>query len=276
MKSKYSAFFFASAILATLLMAALTVSAQNRTVENSGVKHGSLTEIRFRPFVFIRIRDLQTLSDVERVIEKDPSGQLISVANQADADFFVGFINNPANNPTIAKSGFVLPDPSQITSDHTGQMVIYTQNKRGQVRIIWTDQKGSNRPERAMFEFLRALDKDKETSLQLPLKEINDQIAETEVGIEKLGDATKPKFTYRARAKYTEGARANMVKGTVAMSVILNSDGELSDLMVIKGLPYGLTASSIEALKQMRFVPAMRDGKPISIRTYLEFNFMLY
>lgn len=276
MKYKCSALFLATAILTTLMMITPIANAQKRSVEITGVTHGSLTEIRFRPFVFIRIRDLQMLSDVERVIESDPDGQLISVANQADADFFVAFVSKPANSPALAKSSFVLPDPSQITSDHTGQMVVYTQNKSGQVRVIWVDQKGSNRPERAMFEFLRALDKNKQAFVEMPIKELNDLLAANEVGIEKLGDATKPKFHNLQRAKYTETARANRAMGNVVMSVILNSDGELSDLMVIRGLPYGLTANCIEALKKLRFTPAMRDGKPISIRTYLEFNFSLY
>ncbi|MEK7830836.1 MAG: energy transducer TonB [Acidobacteriota bacterium] len=274
MKSKCSAIFLVPAILAALILTMPTADAQTRSVETAAVSHGAMSEIRFRPFAFVRIRDRQMLADVERIINEDPFGQLISVADEADADFLVAFVNKPASN--LAKAGFVLPESNQITSDHTGQMVVYTKNSRGQIRIVWADQKGGNRPERAMFEFLRALDRDKEACARLPIRELNDQIAATEIGIEKLGDATKPKFHNLQRAKYNEAARANKVMGTVVMSVILNSDGELSDLMVIRGLPYGLTANCIEALKKLRFTPAMRDGKSISIRTYLEFNFMLY
>lgn len=265
--------------LAVLLISAMlfvSTPAQTRPAEITAVTHGVMSEIRFRPFVFIRIRDRQMLTDVERIIDADSSGQLISVTDAADADFFVAFVNKSASNLANAKAGFVLPESNQITSDHSGQMIVYSQNSRGQIRIVWADQKGSNRPGRAMFEFLRALDKDKEACARLPIKELNDQIAAKEVGVERLSDAVKPTILHRERAKYGEAARANKIQGTVVLSVILNSDGELSDLFVIRGLPHGLTASSITALKKLRFSPAMRDGKPISVRIYTEFNFTLY
>jgi TonB family protein len=86
----------------------------------------------------------------------------------------------------------------------------------------------------------------------------------------------KPTILYKERARYTEEARRNLLQGTVVLSVIFGADGRLHDIRTLKGLPYGLTENAIEAAKNIRFQPAMRYGKPVSVRTVLEFNFALY
>ena len=161
MKINRLAIFFSLVMLLSSVLA-IDGHAQSRPAKISSVTQGSLAEIRFRPFVYLRIQDLQLLPDVERVIDSDPLGQLLPVNDAADADFFVAFINRPENNvgkttegiPAVGQPGFVLPEPNQITSDHRGQMIVYTQNKHGQIRIVWADQKGYNRPKFAMVEFL--------------------------------------------------------------------------------------------------------------------------
>jgi periplasmic protein TonB len=60
------------------------------------------------------------------------------------------------------------------------------------------------------------------------------------------------------------------------LSVVFGADGRLHDIRTVQGLPYGLTENAIEAAKKIRFQPAIRDGKPVSVRTVLEFNFALY
>jgi outer membrane biosynthesis protein TonB len=51
----------------------------------------------------------------------------------------------------------------------------------------------------------------------------------------------RPKITYREKAKYTEEALNNITHGTVVLDVVLRSNGSISDIRVVKGLPYGLT-----------------------------------
>ncbi|HEU0173803.1 MAG TPA: energy transducer TonB [Blastocatellia bacterium] len=74
----------------------------------------------------------------------------------------------------------------------------------------------------------------------------------------------KPTITYREDAKYTEEARDNVTHGTVALSVVLRSNGSISDVKVVKGLPYGLTESAIDSAQKVRFMPGIKDGQPIS------------
>jgi TonB family protein len=92
----------------------------------------------------------------------------------------------------------------------------------------------------------------------------------------EMDGSIRPTITYREKAKYTEEARANKVEGTVILSVVFGADGQLSGIMVVRGLPLGLTEKAIEAARMTRFEPAMKDGRPVSVRGNIEFQFSLY
>jgi len=94
--------------------------------------------------------------------------------------------------------------------------------------------------------------------------------------IHLMSASLRPKILYREKAKYTREARDNKIEGTVVLSVVFSSDGQITDINVIKGLPYGLTENAIAAANKIRFEPAIRDGRPVSVRGSLEFSFNLY
>ena len=75
---------------------------------------------------------------------------------------------------------------------------------------------------------------------------------------------------------YTERARQNGVSGTVILRAIFTADGQVKYIIVVRGLPDGLTEQSIAVARKIKFVPAMRDGKPVSMFMQLEYNFNLY
>jgi hypothetical protein len=41
-------------------------------------------------------------------------------------------------------------------------------------------------------------------------------------------------------------------------------------------LPFGLTEKAIAAARLIKFVPAMKGGRPVSVHMQLEYNFNLY
>jgi len=75
---------------------------------------------------------------------------------------------------------------------------------------------------------------------------------------------------------YTEEARKNNVSGTVRLRVILTAEGTVTNISVIRGLPYGLSEKAVAAAKQIRFTPAEKDGHPVSQWALIEYNFYLY
>lgn len=91
-----------------------------------------------------------------------------------------------------------------------------------------------------------------------------------------MSETLKPTILYREKAKYTEEARQAKVQGTVTLTIVFGVDGRIHDIRTVRGLPEGLTESSIEAAQKIRFHPAVLNGKPVSVRATLEFSFALY
>jgi protein TonB len=80
-------------------------------------------------------------------------------------------------------------------------------------------------------------------------------------------EATKmPLPQGRCFGKYTEEAKAAGTEGTVVLDIIVGEDGRVRDISVTQGLPNGLTQAAIAALKQCRFTPGEKDGKPVPVK----------
>lgn len=86
----------------------------------------------------------------------------------------------------------------------------------------------------------------------------------------------KVKFLIRPEPQYTQVARQKGIRGTVVIKAVFSATGHVTSLRIVKGLPDGLTEQAIAAAKRIRFTPAMKDGKPVSIWMQLEYNFSLY
>jgi len=86
----------------------------------------------------------------------------------------------------------------------------------------------------------------------------------------------KPIVVAKPEATYTEEARRNQITGTVVLKCVFTSSGRVERIFPIRALPFGLTERSIMAAKNIRFIPAQKDGKYVSQYMQLEYNFNLY
>jgi TonB family protein len=86
---------------------------------------------------------------------------------------------------------------------------------------------------------------------------------------------TKAFLVKRVEPKYTKDAKKHKTTGTVIMRCIFSSTGKVTDIRVISGLPDGLTEKAVEAARQIKFKPATKNGKPVSMYMQLEYNFNL-
>lgn len=77
------------------------------------------------------------------------------------------------------------------------------------------------------------------------------------------------------QASYTDEARKNKIEGSVVLRLVLCGNGRVSDISVEKGLPFGLTEQAIESVKRLKFRPALKDGKPVSVYITREIPFTL-
>lgn len=73
------------------------------------------------------------------------------------------------------------------------------------------------------------------------------------------------KITSRSFPRYTEEARRNNISGIVILVVEFKRDGKLGNIFPLVELPDGLTESAVRAMRGVKFKPAIKDGKPVSV-----------
>ncbi len=86
----------------------------------------------------------------------------------------------------------------------------------------------------------------------------------------------KTRVLSKPEPSYTEAARASQTMGTVVLRAIFSASGEVTNIRLLSGLPDGLNERAIGAARQIKFIPAIRDGRFVSMWIQLEYNFNLY
>jgi TonB family protein len=87
---------------------------------------------------------------------------------------------------------------------------------------------------------------------------------------------TKARVEKKPKPKYTKDARKDKIEGTVILRCVFASNGKVTNIQVVSGLPDGLTENAIKAAQEIKFKPATKDGKPVSMWMQLEYNFNSY
>jgi len=90
------------------------------------------------------------------------------------------------------------------------------------------------------------------------------------------GGVSAPKAIYAPDPEYSEEARKAKFQGTCVLWLIVGPDGRPRDIKVQRTLGLGLDEKAIEAVKQWRFEPAMKDNKPVAVQINVEVSFRLY
>ena len=137
-------------------------------------------------------------------------------------------------------------------------------------------------------EAIEALEKYLQLTPNAPNREVwTEQLESLKLFVKGPGDRDEKVFlgkhvTSKARVlkkpepSYTEQARRNQVTGTVVLRCVFAADGTVKHFIVVVSLPDGLTEAAINAGRKIKFVPAMIDGKPVSMWMELQYNFNLY
>jgi protein TonB len=76
-----------------------------------------------------------------------------------------------------------------------------------------------------------------------------------------------PAVTSEVHPFYTPEAMAARIAGTVEMGCVVRPNGTATDVTIARSLDavYGLDAQAVKALKEWRFTPGMKDGKPVAV-----------
>ena len=92
----------------------------------------------------------------------------------------------------------------------------------------------------------------------------------------KPGDGVlAPVLVKEIKPQYTADAMRARVQGVVTLECVVQPDGAIGETRVTKSLDPGLDKEAIKAVKQWRFKPGRKDGKPVPVRVALEVTFTL-
>jgi TonB family protein len=86
---------------------------------------------------------------------------------------------------------------------------------------------------------------------------------------------TPPVATHSVEPEYSEQARREKFGGVVVVSMIVDEEGMPTDLKLVTSIGHGLDEKALEAARQYRFTPALRDGKPVAVRITVELSFRI-
>jgi protein TonB len=89
------------------------------------------------------------------------------------------------------------------------------------------------------------------------------------------GGVSKPQVLYAPDAEFSEEARKAKFSGNVEVYLWVDENGSPSHIRVVRGVGMGLDQKAMEAVRQYKFKPAMKDGKPVKVDLYIDVNFQI-
>lgn len=89
------------------------------------------------------------------------------------------------------------------------------------------------------------------------------------------GDVKAPVIVNRADPEYTEPARKARIAGVVIVEAIIDKQGNVDQVKVIKGLPMGLADEAVKAVRKWKFKPGTHNGQAVATIFNLTVNFKL-
>jgi periplasmic protein TonB len=90
------------------------------------------------------------------------------------------------------------------------------------------------------------------------------------------GGVSPPRVIYQPEPEFSEEARKAKYQGVCVLALIVDANGRPTNIRVSSSLGMGLDEKAIEAVKNWKFEPAMKDGHPVAVEIALEVDFHLY
>jgi TonB family protein len=102
-------------------------------------------------------------------------------------------------------------------------------------------------------------------------------VATRPVGPEIYELTTRPAIIHAPRpdARYSDEALARGTTGTVLLEATLSSSGRVTNIVPRRQLSDELTVQAVMAAEKLQFEPAIKEGRPVSQRIMLEYDFEL-
>ncbi len=85
-----------------------------------------------------------------------------------------------------------------------------------------------------------------------------------------------PKAIYSPEPEFSETARKAARQGNVDIDLVVGPDGLPRDLQLVCSAEASLSDNALTAVKQWKFAPGTKDGKPVATEIQVEVSFKLY
>ncbi|MFP4470560.1 MAG: energy transducer TonB [Bacteroidales bacterium] len=125
---------------------------------------------------------------------------------------------------------------------------------------------------------------DQETIVEdfVPVVEEEEEVDEPEIFtvVENMpsfpgGDVARIKFL-QENIRYPQMARESGIQGTVYVTFVVEPDGTVSDIRVIRGIGGGCDEEAVRVIKEMpKWNPGMQRGKPVRVQFNMPIKFTL-
>jgi TonB family protein len=86
---------------------------------------------------------------------------------------------------------------------------------------------------------------------------------------------TPPRPIYDPNPAYQPEARRARLKGTVLVWAVVDEEGRVSTLRIVRPLGIGLDDRAVDAIRLWKFEPAKKDGNPVKVQLNIEVHFEL-
>lgn len=87
------------------------------------------------------------------------------------------------------------------------------------------------------------------------------------------GGVSSPSVLARTEVVRTDEARAEYIYGFALLKLVVSADGAPRDIVVIKGLGYGLDQAAVECVRHWKFKPGLKNGVAVDVIATVEVNF---
>jgi TonB family protein len=85
-----------------------------------------------------------------------------------------------------------------------------------------------------------------------------------EVALEVGTNIQPPRKTHDVPPQYPSIAQASRVQGTVVIEATIDKEGNVIDAKVLRSIPL-LDQAALDAVRQWKFTPTVKDGAPVSV-----------
>jgi protein TonB len=96
-------------------------------------------------------------------------------------------------------------------------------------------------------------------------------------GVYRIGGGVRaPVVIAQVDPEFSEEARKQKFSGNVLVDLIVDELGNPTHVHVARGVGLGLDEKAVDAVRQYRFKPATRDGKPVKVELSIEVRFEIF